>query len=176
MEEDFWKLKLRILWLNNEDANTKFFHISSLQRRYRNRITSLRDGVGNYITNEELIKIHIIDFYQSLYSTKITSSNCRFLIGNHPVVPPETASTLIAPLSRKEVVDTILSFKPLKAPGPNGLHLFFYQQYLNLVGDSVINLCNQIFTNFSIPDVINNTYLCLIPKFLELPQSLSFNL
>lgn len=42
MEEDFWKLKLRINWINEGDANTKFFHTSTLIRRWENHIISLK--------------------------------------------------------------------------------------------------------------------------------------
>ncbi|XP_016469275.1 uncharacterized protein LOC107791689 [Nicotiana tabacum] len=41
LEEYFWTLKSRIQWLNNGDANTRFFHLTTLQRRKRNRITTL---------------------------------------------------------------------------------------------------------------------------------------
>lgn len=33
LEEDFWKLKSRIYWLNDGDSNTYFFHLSTLNRR-----------------------------------------------------------------------------------------------------------------------------------------------
>lgn len=42
MEEDYWKLKSRITWLNKGDASTKFVHTSTLVRRRRNRIVSLK--------------------------------------------------------------------------------------------------------------------------------------
>ncbi|KAF3653639.1 hypothetical protein FXO37_16869 [Capsicum annuum] len=77
---------------------------------------------------------------------------------------PELALSLTTPLNRKEVQDAIFSFKPLKAPCPDGLHPFFYQKYNSTVGESVVNLCTHIFTNYSIPEAINTTYLCLIPK------------
>ncbi|KAF3651507.1 hypothetical protein FXO38_16581 [Capsicum annuum] len=44
-EEDFWKTKSRISWLTEGDANTAFFHSSTIDRRRRNRIIELKDEV-----------------------------------------------------------------------------------------------------------------------------------
>ncbi|XP_070010645.1 uncharacterized protein [Nicotiana sylvestris] len=49
MEEDFWKLRSRINWLNEGDANTRLFHISTINRLRHNRITHFKDNVGNWI-------------------------------------------------------------------------------------------------------------------------------
>ncbi|XP_070010375.1 uncharacterized protein [Nicotiana sylvestris] len=45
IEEDYWKLRSRIMWLNDGDSNTKFFHVSATNRKRRNKI--------NYFKNEE---------------------------------------------------------------------------------------------------------------------------
>lgn len=41
-EEVYWKLKSRINWLNQGDADTRFFHLSALKRRRRNKIFALK--------------------------------------------------------------------------------------------------------------------------------------
>lgn len=46
-EEDFWKLKSRVQNLHDGDANTKFFHLSTVHRRRKNRILGLYDSVGD---------------------------------------------------------------------------------------------------------------------------------
>lgn len=48
IKEDLWKLKSRINWLTDGDANTKFFHTSTLNRRRRKRILSPKDDTGNW--------------------------------------------------------------------------------------------------------------------------------
>lgn len=40
-EEQYWALCSRILWLKCGNKNTRFFHASTIQRRQRNRITTL---------------------------------------------------------------------------------------------------------------------------------------
>ena len=48
-EEDFlqkeilWKHKLRILWLQEVEKNTKFFHRYTLEHKNSNRILKIRD-------------------------------------------------------------------------------------------------------------------------------------
>lgn len=43
----YWQQKLRIRWLQHGDKNTKFFHLSTLVRRRRNKIEGLVDHNGN---------------------------------------------------------------------------------------------------------------------------------
>ena len=51
----FWRLKSRIMWLNYGDANTKFFHAKTIQRRSQSRVSTLKDDTGLWLTGEPLI-------------------------------------------------------------------------------------------------------------------------
>ncbi|XP_019094821.1 PREDICTED: uncharacterized protein LOC104757764 isoform X2 [Camelina sativa] len=53
MEEEYWKTKSRIQWLQAGDRNTNFFHTKTKQRRNHNRITALADAHGKIWTTEE---------------------------------------------------------------------------------------------------------------------------
>lgn len=66
-----------------------------------------------------------------------------------------------------EIKAVFFSFKPFKAPRPNGLHLFFYQNYCNTVGPSMIDLCLNSLNYWKIHEEINETHVCLIPKIKE---------
>lgn len=68
--------------------------------------------------------------------------------------------------SSKEIKDGLWSLKPLKAPGPNGLHAGFFQAYWNVVGDTVIKEVKEIFANSVMPSHLNETLISLIPKRL----------
>ena len=50
-------MKSRITWLVQGDRNTSFYHTSALVRRRRNRISCLKDSVGNWIQGEGEIAI-----------------------------------------------------------------------------------------------------------------------
>ena len=71
LEEEFWAMKSQITWLVEGDRNTNFYHISTLVCRRRNRISSMKDSVGNWIQGER----EIADFIRKGYSDLFTSSH-----------------------------------------------------------------------------------------------------
>ena len=52
-EKEYWALKSCINWAANGDRNTAFFHVSTLVRRHRNKIRSIKNSVGEWIMNED---------------------------------------------------------------------------------------------------------------------------
>lgn len=52
LEAEYWNMKSRITWVVVGDRNTTFFHNSALICRRRNRITSMKDSMGNWLTGD----------------------------------------------------------------------------------------------------------------------------
>lgn len=67
-EKQFWVLKSRINWLQHGDANTRFFHTSTLKKRRNNRIVSLRGHFWNWISGEISLTNHIFSHFSNLLS------------------------------------------------------------------------------------------------------------
>ncbi|XP_021748569.1 uncharacterized protein LOC110714370 [Chenopodium quinoa] len=51
-EETLWYQKSRIDWLKDGDRNTTFFHLSTIVRRWRNKIVALKDNNGVWIQDK----------------------------------------------------------------------------------------------------------------------------
>ncbi|XP_070664438.1 uncharacterized protein [Malus domestica] len=68
-EESFWHQRSRVKWLWEGDANTKFFHQSTLQRRGRNMILKLKDGEDSWVENptqiRKLVDNHFLNVFKS---------------------------------------------------------------------------------------------------------------
>ena len=62
--------------------------------------------------------------------------------------------------------------KPLKALGPDGFQLGFYQKFWNTVALSLTEFVNRCFSNCFIHGEANHTFLTLIPK-VESPTLIS---
>lgn len=91
-------------------------------------------------------------------------------LDSHPPLPhfpslPEGLPDL-HDLSDIEIKEAIFSFKPLKAPGLGGFHPVFFQKYWNIT-----SFLKQIFRTHKIPEDLNATLLCLIPKTSK-PQTI----
>lgn len=71
LEEEFWAMKARILWLVEGDRNTSFYHTSALVRRKRNHILCLKDRMGNSLNGER----EIADFIKQGFSNLFTSDH-----------------------------------------------------------------------------------------------------
>lgn len=53
---------------------------------------------------------------------------------------------------------------PTKAPGPDGTSPIFYETYWDIVGPSVTNCVLLALNSGIMPNEINKTYICLIPR------------
>ena len=104
-EEEFWALKSRLSWAEYGDRNTAFFHTTSLVRRHRNKIKSIKNSMGEWIMDEERVKRHILLGFQKLFQieiqfstlhSEIDSFSCSFLF-------EEEQEMLSAPVTEEEI-------------------------------------------------------------------------
>lgn len=108
---------------------------------------------------------YIHNHFLSCYTTEATSSN---IFPNLPIHQHATLDTehqlLIRPITIDEIISSIKSFKPYKAPGPDGFHPFFFKKFLTNTLPAIHTLFSEIFHTEIMSSTINQTYICLIPK------------
>ena len=73
--------------------------------------------------------------------------------------------------SEDEIKAALWALKPFKAPGPDGLHAGFFQNFWHTVGNSVIDEVQKIFADRRVPEALNSTHIALIPK-IQGPETL----
>ena len=129
-EEEFWSVKSRYNWFIQGDKNTTFFHASTLVRRKRNRIFSLKDNMGNWVHLESKIAMLVRQGFMDLFCTsKVSAPHSLWSINNwNACLSAKDCELLSLPITRVEVKAAFWSLKPFKAPGPNGLHAGFFQK------------------------------------------------
>ena len=173
-EEEYWTLKSRLNWVAYGDRNTSFFHVSTLVRRYRNKIRSIKNSVEEWITNEEEVKNFILSEYQKLFEIGLYGSNPPTDLENFPccVLSEEDKDCLSIAVTVEEIRQGLWSLKPFKALGVDGLHAGFFQFFWEDVKGSVCKEVMEVFESKVVPDYLNETLISLI---LKCPNPESFN-
>lgn len=145
LEEDYWKLRSRVNWLNDDDANTRFFHIKTTSRRRRNNIVYFKDDNRNWLDDQNAITTHTINFFAKLFTTSHDNLNWSYIKNDTPNFHTIDLSSLDKPLRNHEIRKAVFSFKPYKVQVRMGYTLSFFWKYWHIVGSKVINLCHNVF-------------------------------
>lgn len=71
IEQESWKQKSRVNCINIGDANTRFFHTTTLNRirRSRNNIVALHSKEGEWIYNQNEIKKSTLKYFNNIFIT-----------------------------------------------------------------------------------------------------------
>ena len=125
----FWRLKSRIMWLNYGDANTKYFHLKTIQCCSQSRVITLKDDMGLWLNGESLTH-HIHTTFKKLFQAS-TPTQCASSRTEGPFCPNSSflnqTQALIRILQPEEILQTFWGLPPLKALGPDGYHALFLQ-------------------------------------------------
>ena len=171
-EEIKWNQRSQVLWLQNGDRNTEFFHASASQRQRKNRIGGLMDEGGIWQEEQGATEKIILEYFSSIFSSDHPSNFGASLEAVSERVTPEMNNVLLGSFKADEVWQALQQMHPTKSPGPDGMSPIFYQKYWNIVGLFVSNCVLQALNTGVMPKDINNTYICLISK-IKNPQKIT---
>lgn len=168
-QEIYWAQRVKQFWLQNGDQNTRFFHNYATTRRTNKSINGLRDQYGHWREEEKQIQYIIIEYFEGLFTTSVTTE--EILTSNEVVqqVTSEQNAELMQCMAHEEVKEAVFSMHPEKSPGIDGLNPGFFQVFWNIVGSDVTKFCQSFFTTGEMSLEVNRTLVCLIPK-VKKPQ------
>lgn len=161
-------MKARMNWTILGERNTAFFHLLTLQRRSKNKITSIQEEKGIWIHNVEEVQGIFLSYFTKLYqSEQVLFHRVHSWIDNWCAKLGEKEATGIAHIpSDGEIWSALKAMKPYKAPSFDGLHVGFFQRFWLIVGESVKFELKNIFLNEKVLEYLNQTLIVLIPKIL----------
>ncbi|TQD71025.1 hypothetical protein C1H46_043451 [Malus baccata] len=163
-EESVWKQRSRIKWLQDGDANTKFFHQSTMQRRRRNQVLKLKDEDGRWEERPHRIKQLVDNYFIHLF-TSMGNRSWGSVLEHVPTSMTASMNTnLLAPISDDEIRDVVMQMDGFKAPGPDGFSGVFYHKFWEPIRREVHALVRLLDSDEISLGNINATHVVLIPK------------
>ncbi|XVF27194.1 hypothetical protein REPUB_Repub14bG0086100 [Reevesia pubescens] len=172
-EELLWFQKSRSNWVQFGDRNTSFFHTTTIVRRHRNRIITLKKGDGSWCSDRKKLKEMVLSFFQHMYMAEPLYTDIDMVCprSQSSLEEAQLLSLLHIP-QNEEIFTTLQSMAPFKAPGPDGFQAGFYQKNWDVVGNSICNFIKNAFITGSFDESLSKVLVVLIPK-IEHPEMVS---
>jgi len=105
----------------------------------------LQDG-DNVITDSTAIKLHILSYYQAIFSM---DNNCALNTLIDDIIPSlvtdEENHLLLRLLLHDEIKAAVFALNADGAPGPDGFGGHFYQTYWDIVGTEMVQSVQEFF-------------------------------
>ena len=144
--------------------HNSFFHKKTIQRRRVNKVVTIQDDARSWLQDEDEIRTYAVSFFANLYSKEEREYRVYPASNDFPRMTSDMLSTIMQPVNDEEIMRTVFSMHPTKAPGVDGLHAIFYQSQWQVVGPSVCKVVKEVFGGKNIPWELNKTLIVLIPK------------
>ena len=79
-------------------------------------------------------------------------------------VSDDMNDALLKEFQVEEVRRFLKQMHPTKSPGPDGMSSIFFQNYWDVMGPQVVDYVLNTLNTGVMPNGLNDTYICLIPK------------
>lgn len=113
---------------------------------------------------EELIGKVIVNYFQNLFSSMEGDREETVSYALSPMISADTKEQLTLIPTSIEVKQALFSIHADKAPRPDGFSAGFYHTNWENIGGDIVKEIQDFFISDRLPDRINETHVCLIPK------------
>ncbi|XP_062019515.1 uncharacterized protein LOC133736097 [Rosa rugosa] len=165
-EEAFWKQRAKVIWLQEGDRNSGFFHQKAANRKRKNALLGLFDADGIWRDDDDGMESVVTSYFSKMFTSSALDSEAvdLTLAAIQPCVTAEMNKQLCEQYTEEEVRCALFQMYPTKSPGPDGMPPLFFQHYWDSIGKDVIAAVQSFLHTGLLLKQINFTHVCLIPK------------
>lgn len=163
-EQIFWQYKAKERWLTEGDANTHYFHMSTIVHRKFNSIHHIIIDTSVRVAEQDDIGQLFIHFYSHLFCSGAHNfpPYLQGLISPSIELAANQEICMIPEID--EVRRAIFSMHGKKSPGPDGMSPAFYKHFWGMIGADVVSAVQSYFKGGNVGRAANHTFLTLIPR------------
>ncbi|XP_057779620.1 uncharacterized protein LOC130998207 [Salvia miltiorrhiza] len=169
-EDVMWKQRSRTDWMAEGDRNTSYFHKVAEGRRSRNHIREIKMVDGRVTRKNEEMDEVFRSYFQELFTLESPHNPDVVLQSIEPVVTEEMNRELTASYTQEEIVQALKQIHPLKAPGPDGMSVVFYNSCWSSARFEVVPILLDILNNGAtprlkrcLPSIIHESQSAFVP-------------
>lgn len=138
-------------------------------RKEHNKIKRLKNEAGEWQDTEDMIQETIIRYFETMFTATTTEEQLSDRI-SFRCITDEQSYALVQPVNEEEIKEAVFAMYPDKSPGIDGFNPCFFQVYWLIVKQDVVDFCKNFFDHGVLPENVNRTLVCLIPKVKQPKQ------
>ena len=127
---------------------------------------------GQWREDCEEVEGIILTYFKEIYSSNFPVDFGTGLRAVDRKVSKEMNEDLLMDFRAEEVWRALKQMHPTKPLGLDSMSSIFYQRYWDIVGPHVVNCVLNTLRTGIMPNGLNDTYICLIPK-VDCPQMIT---
>nr|XP_009587917.1 uncharacterized protein LOC104085557 [Nicotiana tomentosiformis] len=157
----------RLQKFKDGDRNKKFFHAQVNGRRKRLKLKRIKNSLGNWIEEDELIAKESVNFYKEQFCESVVPTAIDILNHVHCLVDMDQNENLMSMPTREEVKLAVFGLNRDSAGGPYGFTGAFYHTCWEIIEEDVFAMVMAFFCGQQLPKCVTHTNLVLLPKKKE---------
>ncbi|KAK8636045.1 hypothetical protein V6N13_004755 [Hibiscus sabdariffa] len=116
-EEQLWKQKSRMDWIQFGDRNTKYFHVKAVTRHRRKKITMLKIDSDEWCDDQVRLREAASVFFATLFTVSTPSPEAFPISGLFPPLEDASYSTLSSTPNDNEIKDALFFISRIVSTG-----------------------------------------------------------
>jgi exonuclease III len=165
-----WQMS-RMNWLQEGDANSKYFHGFLSGRRRHNSINVVSVD-GARVEGVHNIRAAIFNYFSNHYKSIATRRPGVDGLMFRQLSSGE-AGNLTKPFTMEEIKQAVWDCDSYKSPGPDGISFGFIKEFWDILKEDFLRFMVDFHRNGKLTKGLNSTFIALIPK-VNSPQRLRF--
>ncbi|GLT25250.1 hypothetical protein SLA2020_003940 [Shorea laevis] len=161
--------KSRQKWLQEGDANSKYFHGCIIRRRKLNGLNGIRKN-NEWIEDVPEVKGFIKAYFKRKFDEE-EWDRPDIELKNLNQLSTEENNKLISKFSKEEIYEAIQCCNGNKSPGPDGFNFTFIKKMWPILKEDIVAFAKEFWANGKLVKGSNATFIVLISK-KENPQGL----
>lgn len=133
-----WRQRSRIIWLNDGDKNTTFFHTTTTIRRQKNIIKRIIRENGSWVEEDDEVKDVAVEFFRDLFTTSTPARIDKVVDKVSRRVTTVMNQNLTKDFTAVEIHRALHQMFPTKAPSDDGMPALFFQKFWHIMGSDVV--------------------------------------
>jgi hypothetical protein len=131
-----WRQRAKMEWLRCGDRNTRYYHACANARKKSNQILRIPDVEGREWESEEEVQNAFLNYFSGLFKSGRAGDMSQCLQPIVCRVTEEMNKDLLENFTREEIYGALQQMAPLKAPGPDGFPVEFFQKNWGVLGSA----------------------------------------